>query len=117
MDIMERVNILKNAGVLCEQNYLHVVSVIEYFKHEKNIELTEENSAAFITHLCMALERIDKEEEVEPLDREIYETASQEPGFEKASVCCRDIREILPQLSDAEVEYICVHVGVMLARY
>lgn len=115
MTLNDRLNILRDSGTLSQKNYDNVLKVIEYFNNKYSIVLTEANASAFITHLCMALERIDKGEQVEPLDQEVYEAASQEPTFEKASACCRDIREILPQLPDVEVEYICAHVGVMLA--
>jgi transcriptional antiterminator len=114
-DIKIRMNILKDSGTLSQKNYDNVIQVIKYFKDKYNIELTEENASAFVTHLCMALERADKGEPVEPLDRGVYEAASQEPTFAEASACSREIREILPQIPDVEAEYICMHVGVMLA--
>ena len=92
-----------------------LTEVIAYFKQQHGIELTEENAAAFITHLCMALERLDKGEEVKPLDRAVFEEVQQEESYEQAAACCRDMNKILPQLPEAEVEYICTHVGVMLA--
>lgn len=72
MDIEERLRILIDSGTLSQKNYLNVKQVMNYFKNTHGITLTEENAASFITHLCMALERIDKGEEVEPLDKDVY---------------------------------------------
>ena len=115
MELKERMNLLRDAGVLSQKNYESVEKVIAYFKEQHGIALTEENAAAFITHLCMALERLDKGEEVKPLDRAVFEEVQQEESYEQAAACCRDMNKILPQLPEAEVEYICTHVGVMLA--
>lgn len=114
MDLMERLNILKKSGTLSQKNYDNVMQVICYFREKRGLALTEENAAAFITHLCMALERIDKGEKTEPLDRKIYEEARFEPTFAEAESCCRDICEILPQISETEAEYISTHIGVLL---
>lgn len=116
MNLTERLDVLKNSGTLSRKNYDNVVRVIRYFKERRGIELTEENASAFITHLCMALERIDKGEEAQPLDRTVYEEARRESTFAEAEICCRDICEILPQISGTEAEYISTHIGVMLAN-
>ena len=115
MELKERMDLLRDAGVLSQKNYESVEKVIAYFKEQHGIALTEENAAAFITHLCMALERLDKGEEVKTLDRAVFEEVQQEESYEQAAACCRDMNKILPQLPEAEVEYICTHVGVMLA--
>ena len=54
MELKERMDLLLSAGVLSQKNYENVEKVIAYFKQQHGIELTEENAAAFITHLCMA---------------------------------------------------------------
>lgn len=115
MELKERMDLLLNAGVLSQKNYENVEKVIDYFKQQHGITLTEENASAFITHLCMALERLDKGEEVKPLDRAVFEEVKQEDSYAQAAACCSDMNRMLPQLPEAEAEYICTHVGVMLA--
>lgn len=114
MDLIERLNILKDSGTLSQKNYCEVLKVIEYFEEYKGKTLTEENAAPFITHLCMALERTDKGENAEPLDRGVYSTAAEEPIFPEAVECCKNICSILPQLSDNEAEYVTMHICMIL---
>ena len=114
MDLTERLGILKDSGTLSQKNHDNVKRVMEYFEKTRGTPLTEENAAPFITHLCMALERMDKGEKVESLDRNVYLTATQEPVFSDAEKCCKEICEILPQLSGPESEYIVTHLCVLL---
>ncbi len=116
MDIRNRLDLLKKSGTISQESYDDVLKVAAYFREKNGITLTEENASAFVTHLAMALERVRKGEKVVPLDRGVYEAATREPTFAQASSCCRDIRRILPQIPEAESEYICTHVGVLLAR-
>ena len=73
MELTTRLNILKDSGMLSEGNYNKVIKVIDYFYEVINIKLIEENAAMFITHLCSALERIDKNEIVNNIDEEMIE--------------------------------------------
>lgn len=76
--------------------------------------LTSDNAEAFITHLCVALERIDKNEFANPLDRDTVEETKKESTYPKALEICKAINELLPQIPNSEMEYICVHICVML---
>jgi hypothetical protein len=114
MDITVRMNILKDAGKLSQKNYDRVVTIIDYFKEKYQIELTEENASAFITHVCSALERIDKGETVRPLNESIYKTVCQHPNFQNAWSCCTEMGQLLPGIPSEEMEYICTHVVVLL---
>lgn len=95
MDFTTRLDILKNAGMLTEQDHGRICQVIDYFATEQGIGLTEENASSMITHLCAALGRIQRGEPVEPLDEEVYESTKEEPDFERAYGHRQEIHNIL----------------------
>ena len=73
MDFEPRLSILRQAGMLSDEDYQKVQDVIRYFQEKYNLTLTEENASSMITHLCAALGRIQRGEPVEPLDEGVYE--------------------------------------------
>lgn len=73
MDFEPRLSILRQAGMLSDEDYQKVQDVIRYFQEKYDLTLTEENASSMITHLCAALGRIQRGEPVEPLDEEVYE--------------------------------------------
>jgi transcriptional regulatory protein LevR len=114
MDLNERMMLLRESDLLSDKNYRNMLSIMKMFKDRYGICLTEENGAAFVTHACVALERIDKNEKTEPLDRALVEEAKTESTYPKAVEICGAIHEMLPQIPEMEMEYLCVHIGVML---
>jgi transcriptional antiterminator len=102
-------------GMLSEENCGRVKGIIAYFREKHGIALTEGNSAAFITHLCSALERISQGEVIAGIDPKVYEETKSEPTFEKALAISRDLLEMNPILPEAELDFITVHIGVVLA--
>ena len=96
MDFEPRLTILRQAGMLSEEDCRKVQDVIRFFQEKYGLTLTEENASAMITHLCAALGRIHRGEPVEPLDEEV--------------------REILPDLPEDEQKFLTMHIGVVLAQ-
>lgn len=116
MDIQTRMDMLLESGVLSVKNHRIVKGVIARFSDEYGITLSEENGAGFVTHLCIALERADKGEPVQPLDPEILEESREEPEYPRALNLVTDILCSMPELPEAEKEYLCIHVGVLLSK-
>lgn len=116
MDFTTRLDILKNAGMLTEQDHGRICQVIDYFATEQGIGLTEENASSMITHLCAALGRIQRGEPVEPLDEEVYESTKEEPTFKQAYAITQElVARILPDLPEPEQKFLTMHIGVLLA--
>ena len=113
-DLSRRLDILMEGGVLGEENFKRVSQIIRYFKERYGIELTEENSSAFITHLCSALERIVKGEPVEELDKEIYEDVVIHPMFGQADIISNELREMYPIIPESELMYLNMHLNLLL---
>ena len=100
MDLTIRLEILKNSGMLSERNYNKIVRVIEYFDKVKNIKLVEENASMFITHLCSALERIDKNEIVNDLDEDILEALRLEEKYNESMHLVKDLKDVIGEILD-----------------
>jgi transcriptional antiterminator len=109
-----RLSILRQNNMLSDENYGRVQNIVSFFYKEHGIKLTEDNSSAFITHLCAAFERIDKNEAIEELDDEVYEMTKSEPTFDKALQISLELKKLYPMLPDAELKFITMHMGVIL---
>jgi transcriptional antiterminator len=102
--------------MLSEENYRKIVEVVDYFGKKQDIALDEENAATFITHLCGALERIDRGEKINMIDDEVYNSAKEEATFERALRIGNELSELLECIPEEELKFIVTHVGVLLSR-
>lgn len=116
MDLTIRLNIFKESGMLSEENYHKVVNAINYFDELVNIKLDEENAAMFITHLCAALGRIDKNEIVSEIDVEILESLKLEENYKKSIHIVKDLKEIFGEIPKEEVDYLVMHICTLLEK-
>ncbi|MCG8641715.1 MAG: PRD domain-containing protein, partial [Desulfobacterales bacterium] len=64
----QRLDILHNAGEISAEIKMVVMNFVHAFEEKYNLTMTEENASMFITHLAMALARIKRGEEVNPID-------------------------------------------------
>ena len=115
MDLAPRLDILLSGGVLSEKNYANVIKIIGHFEKSYRIILNEENSAAFIAHLCIALERATRGETVNMMDDDVYEDVAGHPDYERACQICGDILKMHPAISEAEARYLNLHLVSMLS--
>ena len=109
-----RLAILRQGGLLSYENYGRVQDIIALLREEHNLELTEDNAATFITHLCAALERISRGEITEELDPDIYEATKSEPVFDKALLISLELQKRHSILPDSELKFITMHIGALL---
>jgi len=108
-----RVAILRRGGLLNDENYQRVQDIIAFLQEQYNLELTEDNATSFITHLCVALERISRGEEIGELDPDVYEAAKSEPIFDKALRLSLELQKRYPTLPDSEIKFITMHIGAL----
>ncbi len=116
MELSIRLNIFKDSGMLSEENYHKVINVINYFDEVINIKLVEENSAMFITHLCAALGRIDKNQIVSEIDIEILESLKLEENYNKSMHIVKDLKEAIGEIPGEEVDYLVMHICTLLGQ-
>ena len=68
-----RLGILKEAGVINEGIYDKLTLLIKYLYEKWKISLTESNGGMLITHLSMALKRIEENEKVSNIDEGVFQ--------------------------------------------
>ena len=117
MDLKMRLDILKEAGQLSEENYINIFKIIEIVEKEYKTHLTEENASMFVTHMVMALSRIEKDEEVNPMEDFLIEEIVKNEHYERAGVIIKKIEEVIEEtLPDNEVPFIEMHLCTLLSK-
>lgn len=116
MELDIRLNILKDSGMLSEQNYNKVIKVIEYFDKVRNIKLVEENASMFITHLCSALGRMEKNEIVDDIDEAILEGLKLEEAYNESVELVKDLKDVIGEIPSEEMSFLVMHVCTLLAQ-
>jgi len=109
-----RLAVLRQGGLLNDENYGRVRDIITFLREKHNLELAEGNASSFVTHLCAALERISRGEEIGELDPDVYEAAKSEPVFDKALQLTLELQKRYPVLPDAEIKFITMHIAAFL---
>lgn len=111
MDIMDRVNLMKECGLADDAAYADLVTVIRVFHNDFQFEITEENAGVMITHLGAAIRRQKTGEKVEPLDRGVLEQARSEPVYPTAQKILDRIRRVTAtRLPPEEEEFLLIHI-------
>ncbi|SFB25813.1 PRD domain-containing protein [Clostridium frigidicarnis] len=116
MDLIVRLNILRDAGQVSEKTYNQLLKVIRYFKEKRNIELTEENGAMLITHLSSALARIEKNELVNSIEEIIFEEIKKDINYKKVVEITDDMEETIGKLPREERDFIEMHICTLLNK-
>ena len=104
MELTIRLNILRDSALLSEENYNKILEVIKYFDEVKNIKLMEENAS------------IDKNETVNDLDQVVLESLKLEDSYNDAAGIVKDLKGVLGEIPDEEVNYIIMHICTLLSQ-
>ena len=106
-----RLSLLKDSGVIDQDKYDKLQSIISYFKEKENIVMTDDNSSSFITHISMVLNRIEKNEKIESLGEDELNDLMDFNSFEKANKILSDLElSIFGKLPEYEKGYILAHL-------
>ena len=117
MEIKQRLDILKMSGQLSEEMYYKVMEIIDMFNENHRITIQEENGAMLITHLCIALQRIEKEVSVNIIESEIFAEVEENRFYKQSSSILEKMEEILGFTMPAEeVGYMLMHLCVLLEK-
>ena len=115
MEITQRLDILKMSGQLSEEMYHKVLEIIEKFNENHNIVIHEENGAMLITHLCIALNRIEKEEKVSKIESDIFAEVESNAFYAQSEEILAGIEEVLGfKMPEEERGYMLMHLCVLL---
>ena len=115
MDLVFRLELLKKGNQIDQEVFITMNNVIELFKNNWNIELSEENGQMMITHLSMALMRVKNKLPVNQIDEEVYQEVTESKFFKKAEKILEDMKSILPiELPESEIKYMLVNNTLIL---
>lgn len=117
MELDIRLGILKDAGQIDEEVYINVIKVISIFHDRWSIDLKEENGAMFITHLCIALQRVKNNCSVEKIDEELYKDIKQNQYFETSEKALCNIKsEMNMDIPEGEKSFLLMHLCVLFEK-
>ena len=115
MGLVFRLELLQKANQIDREVFIAMNEVINLFKKNWGIELTEENGQMMITHLSMALMRVKKGLPINQIDEEVYEDVMESEFFTKAKKILEDMKSILPvELPESEKRYMLVNNTLIL---
>lgn len=117
MDLKIRLGILKDAGQIDEEIYGKIIKIILWFHDSWGIELSEENGAMLVTHLCIALQRVKNNGHTEQIDEELYQGVRLNQYFETCEKVFSDIkRETNMDIPESEKGFVMMHLCVLFEK-
>ena len=107
-----RLGLLKEAGVINERIYDKLSLLIKYLDEKWKISLTESNGEMLITHLSMALKRIEENENVSSIDEGVFQEVLKAEKLEEIQEIYNDIEKnvFIEKLPEEEKKYILVNL-------
>lgn len=109
--LKNRLEIMKSANLLTQENENLILKMIEIFHTKYNIKLSEENGSMLITHIVMYLKRIGDNEIVESLDKDSIDEILASDKYKLANEILSDIeKQILLFINSNEKAYILLHL-------
>ena len=107
-----RLGILKEAGVINERIHDKLSLLIKYLDEKWKISLTESNGGMLITHLSMALKRIEENENVGSIDEGVFQEVLKSEKLEEIKEIYNDIEKnvFIEKLPEEEKKYILVNL-------
>lgn len=107
-----RLGLLKEAGVINEGIYDKLTLLIKYLDEKWKISLTESNGGMLITHLSMALKRIEENEKVSSIDEGVFQEVLKSEKLEEIQEIYNDIEKnvFIEKLPEEEKKYILVNL-------
>jgi len=111
---MQRLDILKESGVIDSEIYTYTLAVLKYLDKEIPF-LDEERVAVFLTHLAMAAARENSGNPIDAMEPFIKEEIINDSTFPRAKDLWQKLEKISPiKFSETEIDYCYVHICSML---
>ena len=115
MEFEERLRILRSGGVISAGIETLVRRVISRFYDRWGIKLTEESGGRMVTHLAMALMRIERQEEIASPETDLLEEFRSLAVFSRSVEIVEDLIAWAPmELPKAEKDYMIVNICLIL---
>jgi len=117
MVFSERLGILRKGNVISSEVEDRVQKVIARLEEHWELPLTEESGGRMVTHLAMALMRIDRGENIQAPENDVLEEFKELGVFDKSVEIVNDLIAWIPMdLPKAEKDYMIVNICLLLDR-
>lgn len=117
MEFDRRLGILRSGNVISSGAEERVRRVVTRLKERWNITLTEENGGRLVTHLAMALMRIDNGDDIAAPEADVLEEFRDLNVFESSCEIVDDLIVYTPMnLPKAERDYMIVNICLLLDK-
>lgn len=114
MYLNTRLQILKDAGQISQENYNAMLKIIRMFDRKWGIKLTEENGAMFITHFTVAFERIARAEELESMNADTLKEIRENRNYSSAREMLKEIeKEINIRIPENEENFLMIYLCIL----
>ena len=117
MDFTERLELYLEGGMINEADVEDINRIIELFRDEYGVELTEENASTFIAHLCAAYGRNMTGEEVEPLPEVVSDELK---GLDSYPLSLQILDRVMAvthnELNKTEQDYALLHINNLISN-
>lgn len=110
-EILLRLNILLDTKQIDEKNFQILVKLIEMVEKELSIIVKEEKGSMFVTHMAIALMRIQKGEEIPPMDKDLLDEIKSSTAYKNIPKVIQKIeKEFNIKIPEDERGYIALHL-------
>ncbi|WZL82308.1 PRD domain-containing protein [Vallitaleaceae bacterium 9-2] len=111
----ERLNVLREAGLITENIYEKLNNMIVGYKRTYNIELTEDNASMMITHLSQAMMRVERNEKINEPDQGIVDELMNSEHYAKMEEMYKGTCAMLDfEFPPEEKWFVFVHIGKII---
>ena len=114
-EFRERLDMLEESGQLTTLARWLTENALARVAGELGVTLTEDNAAQFVTHLAIALNRLQRGEPVEPsavVSDEVREYPREQAVMRRVMNECEEVLD--RHVPDAEVDYMTVHLCALV---
>lgn len=114
MELNTRLQILRDAGQISQENYDAMLKIISMFEVKWGIKLTEDNGAMFITHFTVAFERIAKDETVDPMNEDALKEIRENENYYKCKEILKTIEnELGIRIPENEESFLMIYLCIL----
>ena len=110
-EILLRLKILLDTKQIDEKNFQNIVKLIEIVEEELLIIVSGEKGSMFVTHMAIALMRIQKGEYVPPMDKDLLDEIESSIAYKSIPKVIDKIeQELNINIPESERGYIALHL-------
>lgn len=114
MELYTRLQILRDAGQISQENYNAMLKIIDMFDGKWGIKLTEENGAMFITHFTVAYERIVRSEKLDAMNEDTLKEIRENKNYSKAKEMLKEMEnELHLKIPENEENFLMIYLCIL----